>query len=162
MDNICKDPGPRFNTKAIFPGIWWWWDRLIFIMEIPILIRRTSDHDDVIKWKHFPRYWSFVRGIHRSPVRSFDVFFDLRLNKWLSKHSRGWWFETQSRSLWRHCNMKTIQHWCMKRLGTEQKKTVITCTFVEPGLFGNVCHIWNTPSITKFPRIGYSINRESL
>ena len=27
-------------------------------------------HDDVIKWKHFPRYWSFVRGIHRSPVNS--------------------------------------------------------------------------------------------
>ena len=25
-------------------------------------------HDDVIKWKHFPRYWRFVRGIHRSPV----------------------------------------------------------------------------------------------
>ena len=23
-------------------------------------------HDDVIKWKHFPRYWPFVRGIHRS------------------------------------------------------------------------------------------------
>ena len=27
-------------------------------------------HDDVIKWKHFPRYWAFVRGIHRSPVNS--------------------------------------------------------------------------------------------
>ena len=27
-------------------------------------------HDDVIRWKHFPRYWSFVRGIHRSPVNS--------------------------------------------------------------------------------------------
>ena len=26
--------------------------------------------DDVIKWKHFPRYWPFVRGIHRSPVNS--------------------------------------------------------------------------------------------
>ena len=26
--------------------------------------------DDVIKWKHFPRNWSFVRGIHRSPVNS--------------------------------------------------------------------------------------------
>ena len=25
-------------------------------------------HDDVIKWKHFPRYWPFVRGIHRWPV----------------------------------------------------------------------------------------------
>ena len=22
-------------------------------------------HDEVIKWKHFPRYWPFVRGIHR-------------------------------------------------------------------------------------------------
>ena len=28
------------------------------------------EHDDVIKWKHFPRYWPFVRGIHRSPVNS--------------------------------------------------------------------------------------------
>ena len=27
-------------------------------------------HDDVIKWKHFSRYWPFVRGIHRSPVNS--------------------------------------------------------------------------------------------
>ena len=34
------------------------------------LIRLLIDHsplDDVIKWKHFPRYWPFVRGIHRSP-----------------------------------------------------------------------------------------------
>ena len=27
-------------------------------------------HDNVIKWKHFPRYWPFVRGIHLSPVNS--------------------------------------------------------------------------------------------
>ena len=27
-------------------------------------------HDDVIKWKHFPHYWPFVRGIHWSPVNS--------------------------------------------------------------------------------------------
>ena len=27
-------------------------------------------HDDFIRWKHFPRYWPFVRGIHRSPVNS--------------------------------------------------------------------------------------------
>ena len=31
---------------------------------------RHITHDDVIKWKHFPRYWPFVRGIHRSPVNS--------------------------------------------------------------------------------------------
>ena len=29
-----------------------------------------SSHDDVIKWKPFPRYWPFVRGIHQSPVNS--------------------------------------------------------------------------------------------
>ena len=40
----------------------------------------------------------------RPVTRSFDVFFDLRLNKRLSKQSWGWWFETPSRSLWRHCN----------------------------------------------------------
>ena len=27
-------------------------------------------HGDVIKWKHLPRHWPFVRGIHRSPVNS--------------------------------------------------------------------------------------------
>ena len=31
---------------------------------------KVIDHDDVIKWKHFPRYWPFVRGIHRSPGTS--------------------------------------------------------------------------------------------
>ena len=40
----------------------------------------------------------------RPVTRSFDVFFELRLNKRLSKHSWGWWFETLSWSLWRHCD----------------------------------------------------------
>ena len=40
----------------------------------------------------------------RPVTRSFDVFFDLRLNQRLSKQSWGYWFETLSRPLWRHCN----------------------------------------------------------
>ena len=36
--------------------------------------------------------------------RSFDVFFDLRLNKRLSIQWRRRWFETPPRSFWRHCN----------------------------------------------------------
>ena len=40
----------------------------------------------------------------RPVTRSFDVFFDLPLNKQLSKQSWGWWFATPSRPLWRHCN----------------------------------------------------------
>ena len=42
--------------------------------------------------------------IQRPVTRSFDVFFDLRLNKRLSKQPWGWWFEMPSWSLWRHCN----------------------------------------------------------
>ena len=45
----------------------------------------------------------------RPVTRSFDVFFDLRLNKLLSKQSRDWWFETLSRPLWRHCNVFHLQ-----------------------------------------------------
>ena len=40
----------------------------------------------------------------RPVTRSFDVFFDLRPNKRLSKQWRGWWFETLSRPFWRHRN----------------------------------------------------------
>ena len=43
-----------------------WWLKHRWFLHI----RRTDDPDDVIKWKHFPRHWPFVRGIHRSPVNS--------------------------------------------------------------------------------------------
>ena len=68
--------------------------------------------DLIIKWKHFPRYWTFVRGIHWAPVNSPHegqwrgaLVFSLicALNK-RGKQSWGWWFETPSHSLWRHCN----------------------------------------------------------
>ena len=42
----------------------------------------------------------------RPVARSFDVFFDLRLNKRLSKQSWGWWFEMLARPLWCHCNVR--------------------------------------------------------
>ena len=29
-----------------------------------------AQHEDVVKWKHLPRYWSFVQGIHLSPMNS--------------------------------------------------------------------------------------------
>ena len=41
----------------------------------------------------------------RAVTQSLGVFFDRRLNKQLSKQSWGWWFETPSCSLWRHCNV---------------------------------------------------------
>ena len=38
--------------------------------EVGILPENLFNHDDVIKWKHFPRNWPFVREIHWSPVNS--------------------------------------------------------------------------------------------
>ena len=68
-------------------------------------------------WRHqmdtFPAFLAICAGnspvtsefpIQRPVTRSFGVFFDLRLNKQLSKQSCGRWFETSSRPLWRHHN----------------------------------------------------------
>ena len=44
----------------------------------------------------------------RPVTRSFDVFFDLRPNKRLSKQWWGWWFETPAGPFWRHCNGAVI------------------------------------------------------
>ena len=74
----------------------------------------ADSHDDAIKWKHFPRYWSFVRGIPPSQVltRSGAFMFSLIcawinswVNKQFSKQSYGSWSEMTSHSLWRHCNV---------------------------------------------------------
>ena len=53
----------------------------------------------------------------RLMTRSFDVFFDMCLNKQLSKQSWGWWFEMPSCSLWCYCNETGKFH----SLGANQK-----------------------------------------
>ena len=54
--------------------IWQWmltqWGLNMQICVWFVIIAYSTLHDDVIKWKHFPRYWPFVRGIHRWPVDS--------------------------------------------------------------------------------------------
>ena len=77
----------------------------------------TRDQVPLTWWRHQMETFSALLALcaGNSPVhgefpaqrpvtRSFDVFFDRRLEKRLSKQSWGWWFETPSRSLWRHCN----------------------------------------------------------
>ena len=224
-----------FGTKPLPP--------VLASMVYHLKMQWSLLHDDIIKWKYFPRYWSFVRGIHRSPVNSlhkgqrrgalmfslisawingwqnkretgdlrrhhhahydvivmslssgiyasvnwniivsgndllsfwyqaitscigingvssqdavkftpwwhhqmetfstllalcagnsaatgefppqrpvtwsFDVFFDLRLNKWLTKQSWDWWFETPSRPLWCDCNVIELWYICTGKL----------------------------------------------
>ena len=59
----------------------------------------------------------------RPVTRGFDVFFDLRPDKRLSKQSWGWWFETPSHSLWRHHNEKYLVQLCELFMGVEMKET---------------------------------------
>ena len=56
----------------------------------------SHTHDDVIKWKYFPRYWPFVRGIHRSPVNSRQwrgalmvSLICVWINDWVRNHEAG-------------------------------------------------------------------------
>ena len=83
-------------------------------VTFPVLMgNKPLNHDGVTKWKHFPRYWPFVRRNHRSPVNSphkgqwrgalILSFICAWIHAWVKK-SWVWWFETPSRSLWRHLN----------------------------------------------------------
>ena len=94
-----------------------------------VVIQCHVDNPLVVKAQHYPpKYWwrhqmetfsallaicagnSPVTGelpAQRPVTRSFDVFFDLCLNKRLSKQWWGWWFETPSRTLRHHCNVFT-------------------------------------------------------
>ena len=68
-------------------------------LKIRFGLQDANFHDDVIKWKGFPRYWSFVRGIHRSPVNTphkgqwrGDLMFSLIcawINDWVNTHEAG-------------------------------------------------------------------------
>ena len=87
------------------------------------------DHDDVIKWKHFPRYWSFVREFpgefpQRPVTRSFDVFF---ICIWIN----GWVNNREAIDLRRHsahydCNAKH-QSFCWSVF----HETLTPCTWNE-------------------------------
>ena len=77
-----------------------------------------TEHDDVIKWKHFPRYWPFVRGIHRSPMNSphkgqwhgalMLSLICFWINDWVNNREAG--------DLWRyraHYDVTVMKHaWC--------------------------------------------------
>ena len=83
----------------------------------------------------------------RPVTRSFDVFFDLRLNERLSKQSWGWWLETSSRPLWRHSNVDVLPLWCFFCDGV----TVVVASVAHNeckntiSLFShNILHHWNS------------------
>ena len=99
FDCYRRDPIKRYNKlphKYAFVDWHLFWSTMHDLIDIVVSIHRSMitvtskrrcpqqsstwtgcakakillEHDDVIKWKHFPRYRPLVRGIHRSPVNS--------------------------------------------------------------------------------------------
>ena len=92
-------------TRGIFTALW----RSLFMMTSSngIIFRVTGPLcGEFTGPGEFPT--------QRPVTRSFEVFFDLRLNKRLSKQPWGWWFETSSCSLWRQCNVS--QSLCLRNI----------------------------------------------
>ena len=108
MIHICSDQAAwlivadelSWNTCILVPCDWdagllnaWWRHQMETLSALLALSARTSRPPVAGEFR-----------TKRPVTRSFDVFFDLCPIKRLSKHSRGWWFETPSRPSWRNCN----------------------------------------------------------
>ena len=109
MTNIFSERSEHGRKYQIYP--------IIYRIFQPYNSPGKKDLIHIAWWRHQMETFSTLLAIcaGNSPVpgefptqrpvtRSFDVYFDLRPNKRLSKQWWGWWFETPSRPLWRHRN----------------------------------------------------------
>ena len=88
--NPCSIKGPNWNPRHFTDDTWWRHQ----METLSALLAICAGNSPVPG--EFPA--------QRPVTLSFDVLFDLRLNKRLSKQSWGWWFESLSRPFWRQCN----------------------------------------------------------
>ena len=89
-------------------------------------------------------------GLWWIPRGTLMYFFYLRLNKRLSKQSLGWWFETLSHPLWRHCNGLGVIH------------TTSDMSLVHPKLQKSIqlkFDYWRTPKYTSVD--AYQVNNST-
>ena len=106
-----------------------------------------SSHDDVIKCTHFPRYWPFVRGIHRSSVNSTHkgqwrgaLMFSLIcvwINGWVNNREAGdlGWYRV-------HYDISVMCWGCFRSLYSQRGPTlaqVIPCCLTAPSHYQNQC-----------------------
>ena len=133
-------------------------------LPVTLFLSKSKDDTDTFptqsEWKNFdeyvhliftyPLHWRYNGHNGNSPVtgefpaqrqvtRSFDVFFDQRLNKQLGKQSWGWWFETPSRSLWCHCN--DITYPCLNPLETSHQLWSFSLRWPHETLLNNVSRL---------------------
>ena len=130
-EEVNTGSGDDLQASSHYPNQFW--PRCLMTWG-PTGLHWINTHDDVIEWNHFPRYWPFVRGreftgprwIPHTKASDAELWWFLwsRLNKRLSKQSWGWWFETPSSPLWRHCN----ENWLPEIAWITKVKKMFTLT----------------------------------
>ena len=96
MCETCSNLGQGIQTHILVEG---GLEQYLRSTASTQFMTNMTSHDDVIKWKHFPHYWPFVRGIHQSLVNSphkrqwrGDLMFSLicaRINGWVNNREAG-------------------------------------------------------------------------
>ena len=113
-------------------------------------------HDDVIKWKHFPRSWPFVRGIPRSPVNSPHkgqwrgaLMFSLicnRINGWVNNVEAG-----------------DLRHHRAHYVGTvmlgSEKRMIIHITIVSWYMCAHFLDLWRVLTVLVMSQFCFIINK---
>ena len=104
-------------------------------------------HDD-IKWKHFPRYWPFMRGIHR-PVQGdkgqcrgslmFSLIFAW-INGWVNNREAG--DLRRSRAHYYLCNYEQTHHWHFMGWSWHVNSFPITGLYMVPLIWDAMTLMW--------------------
>ena len=145
---------PSENHRSSRPYLFAWRHNTVF--EFFITNANGKGDDPVFRskswWRHQMETLSALLAIcagnspitgkfpaQRPVTRSFNVYFDLRPNKRLSKQSRSWWFETQWCPLWRHCNVKANRKQHITRLAMNK---VMWSSMMSSQNFANVENFW--------------------
>ena len=108
-------------------------------------------HDDVIKWKHFPRNWPFVRKIHRSPVNfshkgqwrvalMFSLIYDW-INDWANNREAG-----DLRRQHGHYDVIVMECFCVEEILLWQRQGSEWCTWLLSQLMPRLLDL---PTVAK-------------
>ena len=91
----------------------------------------------------------------RPVTQSFDVFFDQRLNKRLSKQSWYWWFETLSRPLWHHRNERPVINSYAESVSVSWRHHF---NYTSAIINGEVVGDYNCKNVLLYEKVNKSVN----
>ena len=149
-----------------------WWDaenfhKIICWINFPGDTYKLPGVEAASRWRHQLETFSTLLALcegkppvtggfpsQRIVTRGFDVFFDIRLNKLLSKQSRRRWFERPSCPLSRHCNTMTL----VGSLAPGNKAlNTVRCRYNADNLLPNQCI---DPFLVTLPWSGINVKRQ--